>query len=81
MNTIVPKYYGYVKEGSKRGNNHAFYFTIINNKIRVCKQFFKFTSNISDRPIRIMCSKTAGGIISVDFGGNHGRHFHLDENI
>lgn len=80
MDTIVPKY-RYVREGSKRGNNHAFYFTIINNKIRVCKQFFKSTLNISDRPIRTVSSKTAGGILSVDFRGKHGHHFHLDENI
>lgn len=28
-----------------------------------------------------MSSKTAGGILSVDFRGKHGHHFHLDENI
>jgi len=70
-----------VRERSKLRNNHAFYFTIINNKIRVCKQFFKSTLSISDRPIRTVSSKTDGGILSVDFRDKHGHHFHLDKNI
>ncbi|KAF0753198.1 Uncharacterized protein FWK35_00018613 [Aphis craccivora] len=47
----------------------------------VCKQFFKSTLSISDRPIRTVSSKTDGGILSVDFRDKHGHHFHLDKNI
>lgn len=54
IDIIVPKY-RYVREGSKRRNNQAFYFTIINNKIKASKQFFKSTLSIlSDCPIRTM---------------------------
>ncbi|RZF43012.1 hypothetical protein LSTR_LSTR016942, partial [Laodelphax striatellus] len=49
--------YRYVREGSKRSNNNAFYFTVKDKRIRVCKTYFVNTLAITDRQIRTVTDK------------------------
>lgn len=69
--------YQYKKEGSNRKLNHAFYFEINGKRIRVCKEFFKNTLGINDRPIRTVISKkntATGGVVADDLRGKHNKH-------
>lgn len=59
MELIKPKY-RYERVGGtrkKRSFNNAFYFYQNDEKIRVCKTFFKNTLDINDRPIRTVQKK------------------------
>nr|CAH7755077.1 unnamed protein product [Callosobruchus chinensis] len=56
MSTVKPKY-RYTREGSTRRPNNAFYFDFKNQRIRICKKFFRNTLCINDRPIRTVLSK------------------------
>ena len=59
MEPIQPKYQ-YVRVGGirkKRNNNIAFYFRLNDQKVRVCKLFFKNTLDINDRPIQTVQEK------------------------
>ncbi|KAJ8967471.1 hypothetical protein NQ314_002785 [Rhamnusium bicolor] len=83
MESIKPKYQ-YKRENSNRMSNNAFYFHFGENKIRVCKTYFKGTLAITDRPIRTVLHKKQQAIsrmISTDFRGKHNNHCKTDEVI
>nr|CAH7755082.1 unnamed protein product [Callosobruchus chinensis] len=77
MSLVQPKYQ-YKRDSSHRQQNHAFYFILNNQRIRVCKCFFKATLAINDRPIRTVAQKKllapTGQIIEPDKRGRHGKH-------
>ena len=65
-----------------RRDNHAFHFTVEQQKIRVCKFFFKNTLSINDRPIRTVISKSEGdGFLQPDCWGKHGHHKQVDITV
>lgn len=78
MEPIQPKYQ-YVRVGGtrkKRDNNNAFYFRLNDQKVRVCKLFFKNTLDINDRPIRSVQekrNKMATVLLEEDRQGKHGK--------
>nr|CAI5842730.1 unnamed protein product [Callosobruchus analis] len=84
MSLVQPKYQ-YKRDSSHRQQNHAFYFILNNQKVRVCKYFFKATLAINDRPIRAVAQKKllapTGQIIEPDKRGRHGKHSKLDAAI
>lgn len=84
VKAIKPKY-RYIREGSTRKDyNHAFYFEVDKEDIRVCKTFFKNTLGISDRPIRTviyMQNSVVGGFLAGDNRGRHGNHNKLDSTV
>lgn len=47
----------------------------------MCKQFFKSTLDINDRPIRTIIQKTKMGFVSEDFRGKHKKHKQLAPGI
>ncbi|XP_063635225.1 uncharacterized protein LOC134805981 [Cydia splendana] len=71
MMEIKPKY-KYTNAEKPRLPNNAFYFTVNNNRIRVCKTFYINTLGISDRQIRTVKQKTdPHGFVSTDNRGKH----------
>lgn len=83
MEPIQPKYQ-YVRVGGtrkKRDNNNAFYFRLNDQKVRVCKVFFKNTLDINDRPIRTVQekrNKVATVLLEEDRRGKHGKQQRID---
>jgi len=55
--TIVKPKYRYVRENSHRRENNSFHFEVNQIRIRVCKNFFKATLCINDRPLRTVIEK------------------------
>lgn len=82
LSTIKPKY-SYKVHNSNRGNNRGFHFTVGQERIRVCKVFFKATLDISDRAIKTVVQKTIDscGLLSSDNRGKHKNHKSLDPKI
>lgn len=83
MTTVTPRY-KYVKEGSNRRPNNAFFFEVSNHNIRVCKLLFKNTLSINDRPIRTVLSKRDlqhPQFIENDQRGKHAHHHKLDDEL
>lgn len=71
MMEVKPKY-KYSNAARPRLPNNAFYFTVNNNKIRVCKTFFINTLGICDRQIRTIKNKTdSQGFLQKDNRGKH----------
>ena len=74
----------YVRFGGsreKRANNNAFYFRHEDEKVRVCKTFFKGTLDINDRPIRTVQekrNKLANTLLDSDNRGKHNKHNKTD---
>ncbi|XP_053608586.1 uncharacterized protein LOC128675685 isoform X1 [Plodia interpunctella] len=67
----------------KRNNNNAFFFTLQGVKIRVCKDFFRNTLAINNRPIETaLKKKNKDTNISLikDKRGCHSNHAHVDDN-
>lgn len=74
MTDIEPKY-KYTNAKNPRCNNKAYHFLVNNNKIRVCKTFFKATLNISDRMIFTVQKKiNENGFVIEDLRGKHQSH-------
>lgn len=74
MVDIKPRYQ-YTNAENPRKPNKAYYFTIDNQQIRVCKTFFKGTLNISDRMIFTTQQKTnENNFLEEDLRGKHGNH-------
>lgn len=73
--TVQPKY-RYVREGSHRSMNSAFFFHLREKNIRVCKIFFKNTLDISDRSIATVIAKKDkfSNVLEADRRGKHGNH-------
>lgn len=86
MNEINPKY-RYVRIGgtrNQRTKNNAFYFNHNNQKVRVCKLFFKNTLDINDRPIRTVIekrNKIGGAVPEPEKRGKHTNHKTIDPAI
>lgn len=86
MQTIQPKY-RYIRQGgtrSPRNNNNAFYFILKEQKVKVCKLFYKNTLDVHDRPIRTAWekqNKIANILLEEDRWGKHGKHVKVDDNI
>ena len=80
MENINPLY-RYPKGSNKRNLNQAFYFSVNNINIRVCKIFFKNTLSINDRMIRTVLSKLKDGFVEKDKRGKHLNHKKLDSDI
>lgn len=81
MESLVPKYRRVV-EGSKRGNNIAYFFTINGLRRRVCKTFFMNTLNVGDRFIRTSWAKSKDcTIVEKDKRGNHRRHQTIEKSV
>ncbi|KAI8429313.1 hypothetical protein MSG28_007808 [Choristoneura fumiferana] len=74
MVEVKPKY-RYTNADKPRLPNNAFYFTVNNVKIRVCKTFFINTLGICDRQIRTVKKKTdpQGFVISDNRGKSSSR--------
>ncbi|CAF4891560.1 unnamed protein product [Pieris macdunnoughi] len=69
---ITPKY-KYTNAENPRNPNHAFYFSVDDEKIRVCKTLFINTLDISHKIIRTVQieSRNTGGFIKDDKRGKH----------
>ncbi|KAL0833092.1 hypothetical protein ABMA28_001202 [Loxostege sticticalis] len=89
VDVVTPKH-RYVKIDSDgniattRNNNNAFFLTISGAKTRVCKQFFKNTLGINNRPIETALKKKNNdtNISSMkDNRGSHQNHNKVDESI
>ncbi|XP_045778740.1 uncharacterized protein LOC123876489 [Maniola jurtina] len=81
--TIVTPKYSYKRENNNRKPKHAFHLTLGENRVRVCKIFFKNTLGINDRPIRTVLEKMCdSGIVEPEKRGKHGnQHKVLDEVV
>ncbi|CAG4907276.1 unnamed protein product [Colias eurytheme] len=80
--SIIKPRYSYKVHNSNRGNNNAFYLSVDGERIRVCKQFFKATLAISDRPIRTVFEKSQpSGSMELDKRGKHNNHHAIDPAI
>lgn len=77
---VKPKY-RYTRMENQRNFNQAFYFSIQDAKIRVCKLFFKNTLGINDRPIRTVMKKKNNGFIELESRGKHSNHFKVNPEI
>ncbi|XP_047503855.1 uncharacterized protein LOC125048927 [Pieris napi] len=82
LSVIEPRY-SYKMHNSNRGKNNAFYLTVYNERIRVCKVFFKATLDITDTSIRTVLQKKKNscGMLDLDNRGKHSQHVHLDPAI
>lgn len=86
MELIEPTY-RYIRVGAIRKNrdyNNAFHFRLNDQKIRVCKLFFKNTLDINDRPIRTVQekrNKVATNLLEEDRRGKHGKHKKVDSAL
>lgn len=83
LTTVEPKY-RYRRENSNRKFNNAFYLSINNKKIRVCKEFFRNTLSISQRFIRTVTEKKSlsqTGVLELDRRGKHDHHRKIPANI
>lgn len=78
---IKPKY-RYSSTQNLRKLNTAFYFQLNDNRIRVCKTFFKNTLALNDRPISTAISKkTETGFIQTELRGKHGKQRTVEPDV
>lgn len=78
---VKPKY-RYTTANEHRKLNNAFYFNINENKIRVCKAFFRATLDVNDRTIRtVMEKKDSKGFLLPDMRGKHANHYRVSQEI
>ncbi|XP_026743215.1 uncharacterized protein LOC113504908 [Trichoplusia ni] len=81
MVDIVPKY-KYTNAEKPRRPNKAYYFTVNNIKIRVCKTFFKSTLDITDRTIFTVQTRVSErGFMLEDMRGRHNKHRTLSSEL
>ncbi|KAL7631686.1 UNVERIFIED_CONTAM: hypothetical protein RMT77_018010 [Armadillidium vulgare] len=81
---VVPKYQRTtLNRKRERGSNQSYSITKDGEKIRVCKQFFKNTFDLSDRAIRTTFEKTdkSTGVLSLEMRGKHGKVRKLDKEL
>lgn len=81
---VVPKYQRItLNRKRERGSNQSYSITKDGEKIRVCKQFFKNTFDLSDRAIRTTFEKTdhSTGVLSLEMRGKHGKDRKLDKEL
>ncbi|KAL4720776.1 hypothetical protein ACJJTC_017583 [Scirpophaga incertulas] len=77
--SVIKPRFSYKVHNSNRGNNFAFYLSIGDNKLLVCKTYFKATLDINDRVIKTVNDKTSDmAILEKDRRGKHENHAHLD---
>lgn len=78
---MIPKY-RLNTEGSKRGYNTAYYFTVGEEKIRVCKDYFMKTLDVGDKFIRNAFKKLdRSGILEKERRGSHGNERKISEAV
>lgn len=78
MDDIEPKY-KYTNAANPRRNNKRYHFVVDNQKIIVCKAFYKATLNISDRMIFTVQNKiNESGFQLSDMRGKHNSHKKID---
>lgn len=78
---VIPKY-RLNTEGSKRGYNTAYYFTVGEEKIRVCKDYFMKTLDIGDKFIRNAFKKLdRSGVLEKERRGLHGNQRKISEAV
>lgn len=78
---VIPKY-RLNTEGSKRGYNTAYYFTVGEEKIRVCKDYFMKTLDIGDKFIRNAFKKLdRSGVLEKERRGSHGNQRKISEAV
>ncbi|XP_063395437.1 uncharacterized protein LOC134680272 [Cydia fagiglandana] len=81
MVDVQPKY-RYTNAENPRSYNKAYYFTVENRRIRVCKLFFKNTLDITDRMIQTTKNKHDGnGFLQDDLRGRHENHKKISEEL
>ena len=81
LKQVVPRYQ-YTNARRPRQSNRAFYLTINNEKIRVCKVFFKNTFDITERMIRTVIAKSdEKGFVEHDKRGQHNHHNQIDPEL
>lgn len=64
-----------------RGCNAAYFFTINGNRMRVCRQFFMATLDVSTTTLATVRKKIAGGVLEGDNRGKHRNHRKLSETV
>ncbi|CAH0403799.1 unnamed protein product [Chilo suppressalis] len=80
MSDVTPKY-KYTNTENPRRPNKAFYFTINDERIRVCKTFFKNTLSVSERMVYTVQSKMNEGFMMEDLRGRHNNHKKLNPQL
>ncbi|CAG9769723.1 unnamed protein product [Ceutorhynchus assimilis] len=81
LRNVSPRY-KYTNAERPREENKAFYFTTDNDRVRVCKVFFKNTLDITDRMIRTTIAKIdLNGFVSDDLRGTHTSHTEIDPEL
>lgn len=81
LQNVRPRY-KYTNAERPRSENKAFFLTTENDRIRVCKVFFKNTLNITDRMIRTTTAKIdPNGFVSDDYRGAHKSHTEIDPEL
>lgn len=81
LKQVVPRY-RYTNAIRPRQSNTAFYLTLNNEKIRVCKLFFKNTFDITERMIRTVIAKSdEKGFVDHDNRGKHTHHNQIDPEL
>lgn len=81
---VVPKYQRItLNRKRERGSNQSYSIMKDGEKIRVCKQYFKNTFDLSDRAIRTTFEKTdkSTGVLSLEMRGKHGKDQKLDKEL
>ncbi|KAL0821161.1 hypothetical protein ABMA28_005780 [Loxostege sticticalis] len=78
---VMPKY-KYTNAQKPRLPNNAFYFTVNEQRIRVCKQFYINTLDISDRQIRTVKAKTdSQGFLEQEKRGKHDNRKRINSDV
>ncbi|CAG9793954.1 unnamed protein product [Diatraea saccharalis] len=80
MVDVTPKY-KYTNAEHPRRPNKAFYFTIDDQRIKVCKTFFKNTLSVSERMVYTVQSKMNEGFAMNELRGKHQNHKKLDPEL
>lgn len=79
MQSYTPKYRYPISH--RRRLNNSFYLECGEERIRVCKQFFKNTFDINDRPIRTVIEMKESRFIQENLRGKHGNHKMVDPKL
>lgn len=72
------------KRDTPRKANNSFHFNVDGEEVRVCKQFFRNTLNISERTIRTVIekkNKVAGVLLEPDNRGKHLSYLRMSKGL
>lgn len=80
MEEVQPKYR--YMQARQRRLNRAFYFTVDDQKVRVCRRFFMATLDISTKVVRTVILKSdSTGFVETDLRGKYKKKQGSRENI